>query len=458
MRDIAVTLAVFGSLPFILARPWIGILVWTWLGFMNPHRLAWGFSVDLPFAMIVALTTLVGMFFSHEPKRLSRQPEMFLMLAFLAWMLLTTLNAFYRSLAWEQFDKVLKVFFMIFVASMLINTKQRLVALVTVIALSIGFFGVKGGIFTILTGGAFHVRGPERSFIGGNNEIGLALCMTVPLLYYLRQIAPHPMLRLAALGAVLLTVVAALGTQSRGALLGLVAMGTFLWLKSRQKLQIGLLIVFAVVVLVPLMPESWVERMQSIRRYDEDASASSRLNAWGMAFNLASARLFGGGFETFQPDVFYKYAPSTAYFADAHSIFFEVLGEHGFPGLAIFLMIAGFSWFSASGVIRRCKGDTEHQWLGDLMAMTQVSLVAYLTAGAFLGLAYFDYFYNLVLIVAIAKGLVASHRRSGTPEVLHAGSVSGRGSMRSPAASPSAAISEHAAVRGRWRGTGPGGS
>ncbi|HCX34147.1 MAG TPA: putative O-glycosylation ligase, exosortase A system-associated, partial [Rhodocyclaceae bacterium] len=53
MRDIAVTLAVFGSLPFILRRPWIGILVWTWLGFMNPHRLAWGFSTTLPFAMIV---------------------------------------------------------------------------------------------------------------------------------------------------------------------------------------------------------------------------------------------------------------------------------------------------------------------------------------------------------------------------------------------------------------------
>ena len=410
MRDIAITLAVFGSLPFILARPWLGILMWTWLGFMNPHRLAWGFSVNLPFAMIVALTTLVGIFMSREPRRFSRQPELVLMLMFLAWMLVTTIFAFYPSLAWEQFEKVAKVFLMIFVATLLINTKQRLIALVAVMALSIGFFGVKGGIFTILTGGGFHVRGPDRSFIGGNNEIGLALCMTLPLLYYLRQIATHTLLRLAALGAVLLTVVAALGTQSRGALVGLVAVGTFLWLKSHQKVQIGLLIVFSVLVFVPFMPEAWVERMQTIRTYQDDASAMGRVNAWGMAFNLASARLLGGGFNTFQEAQFVQYAPDPRYMADSHSIYFEVLGEHGFLGLALFLLIALFTWFSASGVIRKCKGVAELKWLGDLMAMTQVSLVAYLVGGAFLGLAYFDYFYNLVLVVAIAKDLVASRR------------------------------------------------
>ena len=52
MRDIIVTLAVFGTLPFIFWRPWIGILVWCWLGYMNPHRLAWGFSTSMPFALI----------------------------------------------------------------------------------------------------------------------------------------------------------------------------------------------------------------------------------------------------------------------------------------------------------------------------------------------------------------------------------------------------------------------
>jgi probable O-glycosylation ligase (exosortase A-associated) len=433
MRDIAITLAVFGSLPFILIHPWIGILVWTWLGFMNPHRLAWGFSVTMPFAMIVAITTLVAIYFSREPKKFSRQPEMVLMLLFLAWMLVTTIMAFYPALAWEQFDKVWKIFLMIFVATLVINTKVRLQALVWVIALSIGFFGVKGGIFTIMTGGAFHVRGPDASFISGNNEIGLALCMTIPFLYYLRQIASRPWLRFAMLGAVLLTVVAAMGTQSRGALLGLVAMGAFLWLKSPNKVQIGLLIGVSVLVLAPIMPDAWVERMQTIRTYDEDASAMGRFNAWGMAFNLASARIPGGGFETFQQAQFARFAPDPAYQADAHSVYFEVLGEHGFPGLALFLLIAGMTWLSASKIIRACKRDPELRWLRDLMAMTQVSMVAYLVAGAFLGLAYFDYFYNLVLIVVIAKEIVAANARTAAAGMPGPDNALPNGATRKPA-------------------------
>ena len=408
MRDIAVTLAIFGSLPFILVHPWIGILVWTWLGFMNPHRLAWGFSVTMPFAMIVAITTIFAILISREPKRFSRQPEMVLMMLFLGWMLVTTTMAFYPSLAWEQFNKVWKIFLMIFVATLVINTKQRLLALVWVMTLSIGFYGVKGGLFTLMTGGAHQVRGPMGSFIYGNNEIGLALCMTVPLLYYLSAISTSRVLKLGLLGAVLLTVIAALGTQSRGALIGLAAMATLLWLKSPHKIQLGLLIGFIVLVVVPFMPETWFERMQSIRNYEQDHSAQGRINAWRMAFNLASARIFGGGYETFQSAQFAKYAPTTAYQADAHSIYFEVLGEHGFPGLGLFLLIVVVTWTSASRIIRAHKEDPELKWLVDLMRMTQVSLTAYLATGAFLGLAYYDYFYSLVLVIAMAKEVLAS--------------------------------------------------
>jgi hypothetical protein len=146
MRDIAVTVAVFGLLPFIIRRPWIGILVWTWLGFMNPHRLAWGFAVNLQFAMIVALTTLVAILISREPKKFHWEREMVVMAIFMAWMVVTTFNAIFPPLAWEQFDKVAKIFLMIFVAALVINTRERLIALVWVIALSIGFYGVKGGI------------------------------------------------------------------------------------------------------------------------------------------------------------------------------------------------------------------------------------------------------------------------------------------------------------------------
>jgi hypothetical protein len=66
----------------------------------------------------------------------------------------------------------------------LIHGKERIQLLVWVTAVSIGFYGIRGGIFTILTGGNYRVYGPEETFIADNNQLGLALTMILPLLYY----------------------------------------------------------------------------------------------------------------------------------------------------------------------------------------------------------------------------------------------------------------------------------
>ncbi|GAB4178128.1 MAG: putative O-glycosylation ligase, exosortase A system-associated [Rhodocyclaceae bacterium] len=459
MRDIAVTLAVFGSLPFILKRPWIGILVWTWLGFMNPHRLAYGFSTTMPFAMIVAITTLVAMMASKEPKKIPAVRETRLLFAFLLWMFLTTLTALYPEQAWPQMDKVGKILFMILVAMMLINSRDRLMALVWVIALSIGFYGIKGGIFTLTTGGGYHVRGPSRTFIDGNNEIGLALCMTIPLLYFLSQQSRRIYVRYALVAAIALTAMAALGTQSRGAMLGLGAMAVFLWLKSRRKIFVGMLIAAGVLVLVPLMPPEWFARMSTIKTYEQDASAMGRINAWWMAFNLATERVVGGGFEAFQYPSFVRWAPVANDVHDAHSIYFEILGEHGFPGLALFLALGLSTWFTASSVLSRARKLADWKWLADLMAMTQVALVAYAATGTFLGMAYFDYLYNLVLIVVAAKVILERELAAAArpAEGAHAGPAVPEGpNARAAASAPERLRSR--AMRGGPASTAPASS
>src|SRR6266496_4037422 len=293
MRDVALTLVIFGTLPFILWRPHIGVLVWTWIGFMNPHRLTWSFAYDMPFAMIVALVTLVGLLSSREPKKIPWTRETILLLIFLGWALLTTFYAMYPSRAWPHLNQFWKILLMVYVTMILIQSRERINQLVWVIALSIGFYGVKGGIFTIVHGGVYHVRGPEGSFIGGDNEMGLALVMTVPLLRYLQLHAPSLWIRHATSGAMVLTALAAVGSQSRGALLGIVSMGTFFWLKSRNKVFTALLGVVAAVLIVSIMPQQWFDRMNTIGSYDQDASAMGRINAWHMAYNLAKDRLVG---------------------------------------------------------------------------------------------------------------------------------------------------------------------
>ncbi|HZR01816.1 MAG TPA: putative O-glycosylation ligase, exosortase A system-associated [Burkholderiales bacterium] len=411
MRDILVTAIVFGSLPFILWRPYVGVLVWTWLAFMNPHRLTWSFAYYMPFALVVALATLCGLFFSRAPKKVPWTRETVLLLVFVAWMTITTIFAVYPTLAWPQLDKVAKIILMVYVTMILMQTRERINQLMWVIALSLAFYGVKGGIFTIVHGGIYHVRGPAGSFIGGDNEMGLALVMAVPLLRYLQLTTQRVWLKHLLTAAMVLTALAAIGSQSRGAFLGIVAMGTFFWLKSRAKLFSAILAVVAIVSVFAIMPEQWFERMRTIETYESDDSAAGRINAWKMAINLAKSRPLGGGFDAFQPEMFAMYAPEPDNVHDAHSIYFETLGEHGFVGLALFLAIALLTWRTASSIIKKTRGDPERRWGADLAAMVQVSLIGYASAGAFLGLAYFDLYYTLVAVIILCKTVLTIEER-----------------------------------------------
>ena len=408
MRDIALTLIFMGILPFVFTRPYIGIYLWTWLSLMNPHRLTYGFAFTFPFAQIVAIATLGAMLASKEPKQLPWTRETVVMLIFILWMLLTTFFSMYPDLAWEQWGKVWKIMLMVYVTMMLINTREKLDWLIWVIVVSLGLYGVKGGIFTILTGGAFRVQGPLGSFISGNNEMGLALIMIIPLMRYLHLQARHVWIKNGLMAAMVLTGIAAIGTQSRGALVGLAVMGVFLALKSRNRLFLLLAMIIVAGAVVKIMPQEWHDRMASIKNYEEDESAQGRLNAGETAFNVARHRVTGGGYEAFQPGLYYLYGDHSRKLSstDAHSIYFEIMGEHGFIGFGLFILLAWFTWNTGSRIRRLARRTPETAWGYDMASMLQVSLMGYASGGAFLGLAYFDLYYTLIAVMVICSLLV----------------------------------------------------
>lgn len=401
MRDLFVTGVIFGLLPFVFKRPWLGILLWSWLGYMNPHRLAWGFAYNLPFSMIVGLVTITAFMMSKEKKDMPWTRETIVLLVFIGWMLVTTLFAFYPDAAWLQWNKVWKIQLMIFLTALIINDRHKLHWLIWVIALSFGFYGVKGGIFTIINGGAYRVQGPAETFIAGNNELALALVMTIPLIRYLHLQETRKWIKIGLAAAMVLTGVAAIGSQSRGGLVAMAAMGLFLWLKSRNKIVTGFYMAIAVVIMASVMPQEWYDRMNTIKTYQEDQSAQGRINAWHTAFNIAKDRVTGGGFELWRPPVFRQYAPDPYNVRDVHSIYFEQMGEQGFIGFGLFMLLGLFAWVRARQVIRECRKDPERKWAADLAAMIQVSLIGYAAGGAFLGMSYFDLPYHLMIILVL---------------------------------------------------------
>lgn len=417
MRDLFVTLVVFGSIPLILRKPFWGVLVGSWLGLMNPHILCWGFAADMPFALITAVALILSFLISKEPKQLPRTALTGLLGFWWFWLFVTTLTAFYPDLAWESWDRAWRIMLLTFLMIALLTSRERLDALVWTCVISLGLYGVKGGIFTILSGGVNHVNGPIGTFIGGNNEIGLALLMTIPLMRYLQLASTNRWVRIAMVIAMGLCLVAVLGTQSRGALVGLVMMTLYLALKSRNRAGLLLVLAVALSAAFMIMPESWYNRMDTIQTYEQDGSAMGRINAWWTAWYVALDHpLVGGGFNMFQRPTYIQYAPNPRSVLDVHSIYFQALGQQGFIGLFTFLGIMFGALLTLNRVARFARLHKELGWMSDMSSMVFVSIIGYATSGAFLGLAMFDYYYTLV---AIAIGLDAVARRyakSGVPD------------------------------------------
>ena len=407
MRDLILTAVVFGSLPYILKRPFIGLLMWVWLGIMNPHQMTWGFAASMPFALMVGACTLVS-FVVHFNKlyKFTVNGITLTMMAFVLWMCISPLFSFHPDNEYFFWVRVMKVQLMVLIALFLVGNRDEINKMVWVLTMSVGFYGVKGGLFTIATGGTYRVFGPDYSYIADNNHVALAIIMTVPLFRYLQLQSANRWVRRGCVLAMFLCVAAALGSQSRGALLAIGAMSSFLWLKSRNKAMIGIILVLAVPLVFLVMPESWTSRMNTIKTYDQDESALGRINAWWMAWNLALDRFpIGGGFAIYELDVFARYAPIPEPCA-AHSIYFQVLGEHGFGGLFLFMTIWGLAWICANAILRKARDRKDLEWARDLAAMSQVSLIGYLVGGAFLSLSYFEVPYYIVVLLVVLRRLV----------------------------------------------------
>lgn len=402
MRDLVILAATVWLAFSALKRPWIGILGWTWLSLMNPHRLAYGFAVTMPVAAIVGGATLVGLFVTKDRREFNLTAESGFLIALMAWMCVTLPFSMIFDPSFEMWKRVMKIDMMVLVTIALLHSEKQIKAFIWVVTGSLAFYGIKGGIFTIAKGGSHKVWGPEDSFIEGNNEIALALIMIIPLMHFLRGSTDNVWLKRGLLAGMILCTMAALGSHSRGALLALIAMAAVLWSRSERKFVTAVILVGVAALAIPFMPEEWMSRMNTIKSYEKDDSAMGRINAWWMAWNLASQNLFGGGYFIWTLSIFEKYAPVRDDVHAAHSIYFQMLGEHGFIGLFLFLGIWVFAWIKAGRLRKIAAGKPDTLWVARLGAMCQVSLAGYAVGGAFLSLSYFDLPYNVMIMVVVA--------------------------------------------------------
>lgn len=425
MRDIVFAIIMIALIPLILRSARLGTYAWAWVSIMNPHKSTWGFAQSIPAAQLVALATMISFFYSRDRRPFPFTPVTVVYMLLLVWMTFTCLFAINTAdVVFQRWIFVLKIHIMMFVTLMLVRGREQIHPLIWVVTLSLALFGVKGGVWTVLTGGGSRVYGPAAGMAAENNSFGLALIMVLPFLYYLYQVSSRRWVRYGLLFALLTVPFAILGSQSRGAFLALIVMATFLGLKGKRPVLTTLLISAGVLAAIVFMPDSWSGRMKTIETFDQDTSAMSRIYTWKTLWALALDRpLVGGGFVVDTPQVFATYAPAggvgiftgapTAYVA--HSIYFQMLGEHGFPGLFLYLALGFLAWRRASQVAKEAVKDPEFKtWMPLLMRMCQVSLVGFAVGGAFLSLAHFDLSYYIVSFVVLADATLRE-RQSARP-------------------------------------------
>jgi probable O-glycosylation ligase (exosortase A-associated) len=220
---------------------------------------------------------------------------------------------------------------------------------------------------------------------------------------YLRLHSAHRVVRGGLAAAMVLTLLSAVGSHSRGALLALAAVAAVFWWRSQRKLLGAVVIGIALAGTLAFMPANWWDRMNTITTYEQDASATDRLRLWGGAWKLALDRpLVGSGFRgPYTRSVMDRVARDVPARA-IHSIWFEFLGEHGFPAFAIWLGMIVAGAIYTFRLAKLARGRPDLAWAWDLARMCQVAIVAYMVGGSFLSLSYWDVFWTVLLIPSAA--------------------------------------------------------
>jgi putative inorganic carbon (hco3(-)) transporter len=427
LRDYLIVGLIVGCAPFCLFSPYFGVLVSSWIAYFNPHHYAWGFANTFPVAQVIVIPTILGAFFSKDVNRKVFTRETVLLLSFWLWVGLTMANTHFEPMFADhivegtaRLAEFSKIMVMTLLTIFLVTSQKKLKYLMMVTAFSLGLLALKGTIFGILTGGNFRVWGPPKSFIADNNDFGLALNMTIPMLFFLGRDEQNRKLRILYKITFLCSIVAVLLTYSRGALLGLTAILAVLALKSRYKLVSASLLVIAAVMVISFAPAAWMARMGDFANGKLDGSAQERFTSWAFAWNLAKTYpITGAGFECFTPGLFATFSqrdPQTwlggRTSSGPHSIYFQVLAEQGFVGLGIFLSLLASCLLSARRLRKRAARDPALSWVGSYAQIVELGILAYMVSGAFLGRAYFDLYLQLVAILIILKVLCKKEIRA----------------------------------------------
>lgn len=409
MRDYLVLALVLLTLPLAFYRPFFGLLGFSWLAYMRPQNLAWGLAAELPLSKYVAAALWASLIVRGKLSPFRRTPITIMLVVLWGWLLVSCITAQRTEIAFDKFEDITKVILVSLLTVVLVTDVKRFRLSMAVIGFSLGFLGLKYGVYGMLAGGVRFTRG-VGGMIGDNNDFALALNMAIPVLVYLVWDLESKWWRLAALAVAPVMALTVVFTHSRGGFLALCALVLFLVSQTKRKLVAAFVVAALGLGGSVFVPQSFYERVASIGDYKDDGSAMGRLNAWEASLDMANDYpLTGVGLDNFLAE-FQYYAPDPDDVHVAHNTWFQVLAEAGYTGLLVYLSLFVVTWWTLFRIRMRAR-RWGLRWAENGAKCLAASIVAFMVGATFLNRAHFDLIYHVMALCAALDRLTAHEIR-----------------------------------------------
>ena len=428
MRDLIVLTWGFASIPFAFLKPFYGLCVFSILAYNRTQDLTWGSAADYRLSFYIAVATMLGFLFRPpEGRYMVFELRTWVTIFLLVLVSLSVVFAVYPEASYHKFYEYLKIIIVAMITPPLLNSRERIRTMLWVIGLSLGFYGVKNGLFFERT-----LQGPGGMLLD-NNDFSAALVMNLPILLYLGLSEEKKWVRRGFLASVPLSLIAIALTESRGGFLAMVATCGVMVLKSRHRAMAIAAAPFLAIVFWIIMPQSFKDRIATLRNPTADDSAQARLDAWQTALRMsADYPWFGVGYVNFQ-SVYNRYSlERDARDRVAHNSYLQLMAESGRPSLLVFLTLLALTIGNCRSLQsrgRRMFGG--RHWFVQYAAAIEISFYGYIVAAMFLNRAHFDLLYHLVAISIALNRLAkielreAAAARSTEPSIASRGLAMG---------------------------------
>ena len=429
-----------------LRRPFLLIAVYAYIDIVSPQRLSYFLLNSIPISAI-AFVLAVGAWAVADKKTDCRFSfRQVLLLILLAWCGYTTATADFPLEAQTKWEWVWKAMIFAIFLPLTLRTRLRLEALALFMVLCASTIIINGGMKTALSGGGYGVLNLMVDNNSGLYEGSIISCVAISLIPLILWLAKHGTVfppdrrvRAFAYALCLACMLMPIGTEARTGLVCLAILAGLMLMRSKRRFVYGPLMVLAALAAIPFLPASFTQRMSTIENHQGDESASTRLAVWKWTLDYVKEHPGGGGFDNYLQNRFTYFTQERVIDSGGsrmerrlvtdkgrayHSAYFEMLGEQGYFGFAVWALLHLVCFVRTESIRRlyRNRDGPGEAWVAPFALALQQGHIIYMVGSLFVGIAYQPFiFMMLSLQIGLDTYLTRKRREAARSNISFSG-------------------------------------